>query len=49
MFTAFYIERMVDTLHRFIDWQEFYNADRPHTSLGGRTPAERLQQLRDKI
>jgi transposase InsO family protein len=34
---------------RFIDWQGFYNADRPHTSLGGRTPAERLEQLRDKI
>ena len=30
----------------FAEWQRFYNADRPHSSLGGRTPSERLQQLR---
>ena len=34
---------------RFADWQRFYNADRPHTSLGGRTPHEQLQRLQHKI
>lgn len=34
---------------RFAEWQRFYNASRPHSSLGGRTPAERLQQLQHTV
>jgi hypothetical protein len=38
---------VVDTRAR--EWQRFYYADRPHSSLGGRSPSERLQQLRHKV
>jgi transposase InsO family protein len=34
---------------RFAEWRRFYNADRPHSSLGGRISSERLQQLRHKV
>ena len=34
---------------RFADWQRFYNELRSHSSLGGQTPFERLQQLRHKV
>ena len=30
-------------------WQTFYNHDRPHSSLGGGTPAERVAELATKI
>jgi transposase InsO family protein len=30
---------------RLEDWGRFYNQHRPHTALGGRTPAERLADL----
>jgi transposase InsO family protein len=30
---------------RLEDWRRFYNQHRPHTALGGRTPAERLADL----
>jgi hypothetical protein len=30
-------------------WRAFYNHDRPHSSLGGRTPAERLAELATRI
>lgn len=31
------------------DWRCFYNQHRPHTSLGGKTPAERLADLAEVI
>ena len=34
---------------RLEDWQRFYNQHRPHTALGGRTPAERLADLAEVI
>ena len=30
-------------------WRAFYNHDRPHSSLGGSTPAERLDELATRI
>ena len=30
--------------HQFHEWQDDYNYDRPHCSLGGQTPCERLKQ-----
>jgi transposase InsO family protein len=30
-------------------WRTFYNRDRPHSSLGGSTPAERIAELATKI
>lgn len=30
------------------EWQHYYNWDRPHGSLGGKTPIERLTELADK-
>ena len=30
-------------------WRSFYNHDRPHSSLGGSTPAERIAELAPKI
>jgi len=30
------------------DWQQYYNWERPHSSLGGKTPIERLTELLDK-
>src|SRR5689334_14169536 len=36
-------------IDRFVEWQRFYNAARPHSSLGGRTPAERLRQLQHMV
>ncbi len=29
-------------------WQHYYNWDRPHSSLDGKTPVERLTELADK-
>ena len=29
---------------RLREWEDFYNFDRPHGSLGGQTPYERLRQ-----
>jgi len=34
---------------RLEDWGRFYNQHRPHTALGGRTPAERLAGLAEVI
>jgi transposase InsO family protein len=34
---------------RLEDWRRFYNQHRPHTSLGGRTPAERIKDLAEVI
>jgi transposase InsO family protein len=34
---------------RLEDWRCFYNQHRPHTSLGGRTPAERVKDLAEVI
>jgi transposase InsO family protein len=34
---------------RFADWQRFYNTNRPHSSSGGKTPSERLEQLQHSI
>ena len=30
-------------------WRRFYNQHRPHTSLGGKTPAERIRDLAEVI
>ena len=30
------------------EWQHYYNWDRPHSSLDGKTPIERLTELSDK-
>lgn len=36
-------------LHNLLaEWQHYYNWDRPHSSLGGKTPIERLNELSDK-
>lgn len=32
-----------------IEWQDFYNKKRPHSSLNGKTPWERLQELEHLI
>ena len=40
---AYYLHEIADgfTARRVIgEWIDFYNADRPHKALGGRTPAE---------
>jgi transposase InsO family protein len=29
---------------RLAEWERFYNFDRPHGSLGGQTPYERLRE-----
>jgi transposase InsO family protein len=34
---------------RLEDWRRFYNQQRPHTSLGGKTPAERIKDLAEVI
>jgi len=34
---------------RFAEWQHFYKAARPHSSLGDRAPAERLLQLQHMV
>ena len=31
------------------EWRSFYNHDRPHSSLGGSTPAERIAELAPEI
>jgi len=31
------------------EWQEFYNNKRPHSSLKGKTPLQKLKSLKDKI
>jgi hypothetical protein len=30
------------------EWQHYYSWDRPHSSLQGKTPVERLSELSDK-
>jgi transposase InsO family protein len=30
-------------------WQNYYNKERPHTLLNGKTPFEKYQELKDKI
>ena len=36
-------------LHALLaEWQHYYNWDRPHSSLGGKTPIERLNEFSDK-
>lgn len=36
-------------LHNLLaEWQHYYNWDRPHSSLEGKTPMERLNELSDK-
>lgn len=34
---------------RLSEWQHYYNWDRPHSSLNGKTPIERLHELSDKV
>jgi transposase InsO family protein len=34
---------------KIIEWQHFYNKKRPHSSLGGKTPCERFQELESKM
>lgn len=34
-----------DLADQLADWLEFYNTSRPHSALGGRTPAERLTMV----
>lgn len=38
-----------DIADQFADWLEFYNTRRPHSALGGLTPAERLMMLQAVI
>ncbi len=37
------------TLTGEAQWRTFYNHDRPHSSPGGSTPAERLAELATRI
>ena len=42
-YEAIYLHEIADGLtarHLIRDWARFYNAERPHAALGGRTPAE---------
>ena len=42
-YEAIYLHEIADGLtarHLIRDWVRFYNAERPHAALGGRTPAE---------
>lgn len=34
---------------RLSEWQHYYNWDRPHSSMNGKTPVERLHELSDKV
>lgn len=34
---------------RFARWQTFYNTARPHSSLGGHSPAERLAEQLPRV
>jgi transposase InsO family protein len=40
--------KATDLEDRLSEWQHYYNWDRPHSSLGGKTPIERLTELSDK-
>jgi putative transposase len=42
-YEAVYLHELTDGFHAervIAEWIEFYNAERPHSALGGRTPAE---------
>ncbi len=38
-----------DLKKKLKNWQNYYNNDRSHTSLNGKTPFEKYQELKDKI
>lgn len=42
-------ERMLDLDTRLLQWQNFYNYKRPHASLNGKTPYEKLIELEHLI
>ena len=42
-------ERNLDLASKLLEWQNFYNHKRPHSSLQGKTPYERLLELEHLI
>ncbi len=48
-FWAFADIKHTAIVEQFVEWQRFCNTNRSHSSLGGGTPAERLQQLQEII
>jgi transposase InsO family protein len=42
-------EKNMDLAPRLLEWQNFYNHKRPHSSLKGKTPYERYQELEHLI
>ena len=47
-YEAVYLQEIADgfAARRLIaEWMDFYNRERPHSALGGRTPWEALQEL----
>ena len=41
--------RSPDIRERLAEWQHFWNWDRPHSALGGKTPIDRVCELLSKI
>ncbi len=39
-YEAIYLHELTDGLRVIGEWIDFYNTERPHSSLGGQTPAE---------
>ncbi|HWJ30283.1 MAG TPA: integrase core domain-containing protein, partial [Flavisolibacter sp.] len=42
-------ERNIDLTPRLLQWQHFYNHNRPHASLNGKTPYEKYLELEHLI
>ena len=41
-------DRSIDLDHKLMNWQDFYNYQRPHSSLSGKTPHEMLLEVLPK-
>jgi transposase InsO family protein len=47
--TVPYKDRNLELAPRLLDWQNFYNHKRPHASLSGKTPFEKLGEVEHLI